>query len=144
METVNRINQFMQQCRSVGLSVTPQRLSIFKCMMNDESHPNPDSIYKRIKEENPTISFATVYKTLETFEKHGIIKLVTALHNTVRYDPITEQHHHIVCINCKKVIDLIDEDLNQLQIPESVINGNQFLDYSIQFNVICKDCRQKN
>ena len=109
-----KIEVFIGKCRGVGLNVTPQRLSVFKAMMNDKSHPNPETIYKRIKEENPTISFATVYKTLETFEQKGIIKLVTPLHNTVRYDSMLQQHHHIVCVQCKKVIDLEDEDLNHL------------------------------
>ena len=143
MNDQEKINQFMQKCRDKGLSVTPQRLSIFKAMMNDNSHPNPETIYKRIKEDNPTISFATVYKALETFEQHGIIKMVTSLHNTVRYDPMLQQHHHIVCTKCKKVIDLVDEELNQIQIPESITKDNQFLDFSIQFNVICSECRAK-
>lgn len=137
-----KIEEFIGKCRGVGLNVTPQRLSVFKAMMNDSSHPNPETIYKRIKEENPTISFATVYKTLETFEQKRIIKLVTPLHNTVRYDPMLKQHHHIVCVQCKKILDLDDEDLNQLHIPETVLEaGNHLVDYSVQFNVICKDCR---
>ncbi len=143
MSDQEKIKRFMQKCRDKGLSVTPQRLSIFKAMMNDDSHPNPETIYKRIKEENPTVSFATVYKALETFERNGIIKVVTSLHNTVRYDPMLQQHHHIVCIKCKKVIDLVDEELNQIKIPESIAKENQFLDFSIQFNVICSTCRAK-
>ena len=137
-----KIEVFIGKCRGVGLNVTPQRLSVFKAMMNDKSHPNPETIYKRIKEENPTISFATVYKTLETFEQKGIIKLVTPLHNTVRYDSMLQQHHHIVCVQCKKVIDLEDEDLNHLAIPAEIMDaGSQLVDFSVQFNVICKECR---
>lgn len=140
----DRVQQFMQQCRDAGLSVTPQRLAIYKCIMDDASHPNPESIYRRLQQAHPTISFATVYKTLETFEKHGIIRTVTSLHNTVRYDPVTVPHHHIVCTRCKKVVDLMDDQLNEINVPEAVSSGNQLLDFSIQFNVICAECRQKN
>ncbi len=144
MSDNDKINAFIQKCRENHLSVTPQRLAIYREIMDDRSHPNPEIIYKRVKKEFPTISFATVYKTLETFEKHGIISVVTTIHNTVRYDPVTEPHHHAICVRCKKVFDIFDEQLNQLSVPEAVTRGgNQFLNYSIQFNIICADCLAK-
>jgi Fur family peroxide stress response transcriptional regulator len=141
MNEQKQIEQFIDNCREKNLSVTPQRLAIFKALVNDSSHPNPETIHKKIKVENPTISFATVYKTLETFEKHGIISLVTNLHNTVRYDPVTVQHHHIVCVHCKKVIDLFDEKLNHITIPKEVLKANNLVNFSVHFNVICPDCK---
>lgn len=143
MNEQKKIERFINKCREKNLSVTPQRLSIYKILMKDPSHPNPESIYKKVREENPTISFATVYKTLETFEKHGLIAVLTNLHNTVRYDPVTEQHHHIICVKCKKVVDLFDDDLNQIKIPESVTLSNKLIDFSVHFNVICSDCKKK-
>ncbi len=141
MKDQKQIDQFIQNCRERNLSVTPQRLAIFKALVNDNSHPNPEHIHKKIKTENPTISFATVYKTLETFEKNGIVSLVTNLHNTIRYDPVTEQHHHVVCVKCKKVVDLFDEGLDKISIPQSVTEENDLLYYSVHFNVVCPDCR---
>ncbi|RLD14698.1 transcriptional repressor, partial [candidate division KSB1 bacterium] len=79
MSDNDKINAFIQKCRENHLSVTPQRLAIYREIMDDRSHPNPEIIYKRVKKEFPTISFATVYKTLETFEKHGIISVVTTI-----------------------------------------------------------------
>ncbi len=143
MATQEAIDNFVQKCRTLGLSVTPQRLSIFKALVDDHTHPRPEDIYKKIKTEHPTISLATIYKTLETFEKHGIISVVTHLHNTVRYDPITEPHHHVVCVKCNKIIDVMDPSLNELKIPEHILQGNELLDYSIHFNVICSECRVK-
>lgn len=143
MDPSEQINQFINRCRDKRLSVTPQRLAIYKSLIDDQSHPNPEAIYKKIKEDNPTISFATVYKTLETFEKHGIISIVTNLHNTVRYDPVTEPHHHVVCVRCKKVIDLFDAELDHIKIPRSVTEENNLVNYSVHFNVICSECRNK-
>jgi Fur family peroxide stress response transcriptional regulator len=143
MSDQKKIEQFISHCRSVGLNVTPQRLAVYKAIMNDSTHPNPETIYKRVKAENPTISFATVYKTLEAFEQNGIVSMVTTLHNTVRYDPIVQQHHHLVCVRCKKVIDLNDEALNNLSIPEDALKGSQLLNYSILVNILCEECRAK-
>jgi Fur family peroxide stress response transcriptional regulator len=137
----DQIENFIKKCKTNALSVTPQRLAIYKALINDKTHPNPEAVYNSIKPDFPTISLATVYKTLETFEKHKIISVVTALHETVRYDAEMKNHHHIVCVKCKKVVDLMDDELNKLQVPLKVKKGNTFVDFNIQFNVICAECR---
>ncbi len=143
LNTQEALSEFFNRCKQQGLSVTPQRLAVYKELISDETHPNPESVYKAIKKDYPTISLATVYKTLETFEKHGLVSVVTPLHETVRYDAKTHHHHHIVCVRCKKVMDIEDEELEHLAIPSKVLKENKFLDYSIQFNVVCKECRKK-
>lgn len=140
IESQNQINDFIQKCKTKALSVTPQRLAIYKALIIDKTHPNPECVYNNIKPAFPTISLATVYKTLETFEKHNIISVVTPLHETVRYDAEIEHHHHIVCVKCKKVIDIKDPELEKVEIPQIVQQDYQVLDYHIQFNVICSEC----
>jgi len=140
MTEQEKIEQFIKKCRGKNLSVTPQRLAIYKALMTENNHPNPEAIFKKINADYPTISFATVYKTLETLEKNNIISLVTRLHNTVRYDPITEPHHHIICIGCQKVVDLFDRSLDQIIIPKSVTDKINVVNVSVHLNVICPDC----
>jgi Fur family peroxide stress response transcriptional regulator len=142
-EYQEKITQFMQKCRAVGLSVTPQRLAVYQALIESSAHPSPDDIYRKINPTHPTISLATVYKTLETFEKHRIISTVTSLYNTIRYDPLTLRHHHIICVRCKKVIDLEDAELDALKIPAEVTRKNALINFSVHFNVICSDCMNK-
>jgi len=137
------LDEFFKKCRQLRLSVTPQRLAIYKALIADETHPSPDKIYQAIKVDFPTISLATVYKTLETLEKNGIVSVVTPIHNTVRYDATTEQHHHIVCVRCKKIIDLESKELDALKIPDVVAKKNRLIDFSVHFNVICSECLEK-
>ena len=140
IKTKEKIENFIKKCKTNALSITPQRLAIYKALINDKSHPNPENVYNSIRQDFPTISLATVYKTLETFEKHKIISVVTPLHETVRYDAEIDPHHHIVCIRCKKIVDLNDSKLNKLHIPKIVKKGNTLIGFNIQFNVICSDC----
>jgi Fur family peroxide stress response transcriptional regulator len=137
------IDQFFEKCRQADLSVTPQRLAVYKALVSDDNHPSPDMIYKSVLPDFPTISFATVYKILETFEQKGIISKVTSLHNTLRYDPLIEHHHHIICVNCKKIVDINSKELNDIPIPAEVKKGNRLINYSVHFNVICSDCRSE-
>ena len=137
------IDDFYIKCRQAKLSVTPQRLAVYKALLDTDNHPSPEAIFQQIKQDFPMISFATVYKTLETFEQNRIISKVTTLHNKLRFDPLTERHHHMICVKCKKIIDLQSDELDQLSIPSQVTDENTLLDYSVHFNVICSDCRDK-
>lgn len=137
------LNQFFEQCRQAKLSVTPQRLAVYKALLNHKNHPSPEMIYNDVLPDFPTISFATVYKILETFELNGIISKVTSLHNTLRYDPLKERHHHIICTKCKNIIDIKNKELDDLPIPPEVKKGNRLIDFSVHFNVICRKCRKK-
>jgi Fur family transcriptional regulator, peroxide stress response regulator len=137
-----RINSFVSLCKDVGLNVTPQRLAIYGALIGDETHPSPDAVFRRVRESHPTMSHATVYKTLDTFERHGIISRLTTLHETVRYDPITSHHHHIICVRCKKVMNLPYEKLKAIQIPAQVSRDNKVVGYSVHFNVLCSSCKE--
>jgi Fur family peroxide stress response transcriptional regulator len=136
------IQKFVEQCRAAGLKVTPQRLLVYRALLRDETHPNPDKLYRKIKRSHPTISHATVYATLESFERHGIIARLTPLHETVRFDPIVEPHNHIVCVRCKTVTNLHDPVLSSLPIPEQVRRDNTVLGHSVYINVLCRSCRK--
>lgn len=139
-----QIEWFLQKCKAAGLNVTPQRLAIYSSLLGDSSHPNPDAVYRHVKLRHPTISPATVYKTLDTFERNGIITRLTHLHECVRYDPVIEQHHHIICVRCKKVVNLPDGDLNAIRVPAQVRRTNKILGYSVHFNVLCSSCRRSS
>jgi len=138
-----RINRFYNRCRDAGLSVTPQRLAVYNALVGSDNHPSPEMIYKHVQAEHPMISFATVYKILEALEQKGIIAKVTTLNKTLRYDPLIYQHHHIICIKCKKIIDLESSELDALPVPPQVKSKHKLIDYSVHFNVICSDCRKK-
>ena len=138
-----KIDLFIKQCKVAGLNVTPQRLAIYRSLLGDFSHPSPDAVYRRVRKLHSTISVATVHKTLDTFERYGIISRLTPIHESVRYDPMTEPHHHIICIRCKKVVNLADDEISPIHIPAHVRRENKILGYSVHVNVLCSDCRGK-
>ncbi len=137
------LEEFIARCKKVGLNATTQRIIIYKAIMEEDSHPSPEQVYSKIKLENPTISLATVYKTLETFSEYGFIKKVNPLHIKVRYEPNTYDHHHMVCVKCGKIFDFENEEFNNLTLPANILGKKILLDYSIQFNIICEECQIK-
>ena len=53
--------------RSNGYKVTPQRLAVYDAIDHNMTHPNAESIYQQLQPQYPSMSLATVYKTMEIF-----------------------------------------------------------------------------
>jgi Fur family peroxide stress response transcriptional regulator len=101
---------------SAKLKATHQRMTILTAMDECKFHPKPEEIYSRIKVENPTISLATVYNTLESFAQVGLVSRVASVSGNIRYDSNMGAHGHIYCHNTDEIIDYYDEELNGLII----------------------------
>jgi Fe2+ or Zn2+ uptake regulation protein len=91
--------------RRAGLKLTPQRIAIARELEGDVSHPTAQELFERLRPAFPTMSFATVYNTLDALAKNGLIRTIR-LGSAVRFDPNTTAHHHAVCDACGIVIDL--------------------------------------
>lgn len=134
-----RVDSFINRSKDLGLKVTPQRIAIYKELAKTEKHPSTEMIYNNIKDYYPNISLTTVYRTLETFEKMGLISVVNVLYNAARYDANLDPHHHIVCVNCKKIEDVYDETINYSKLNPN-LDDYKILGYSVLFNGVCTDC----
>ena len=136
-----KVNKFIGRSKELGIKVTPQRIAIYKELASTDQHPSTETIYKKIKDYYPNISLTTVYRTLETFEKLGLISVVNVLYNAARYDANLDPHHHIVCTECKKVEDVYDESLNNLDISNKTLGDYQVEGYSLLLSGVCQSCR---
>ena len=136
-----RVSEFIDRSKELGIKVTPQRIAIYKELASTDQHPSTETIYKKIKDYYPNISLTTVYRTLETFEKLGLISVVNVLYNAARYDANLSPHHHIVCTECKKVEDVYDESLNNLDISNKTLGDYKVEGYSLLLSGVCTSCR---
>lgn len=136
------MSEFIDRSKELGIKVTPQRIAIYKELASTDQHPSTETIYKKIKDYYPNISLTTVYRTLETFEKLGLISVVNVLYNAARYDANLSPHHHIVCTECKKVEDVYDESLNNLDISNKTLGDYKVEGYSLLLSGVCQSCRK--
>ena len=125
--------------KSLGLKLTPQRLAILEFLENNTSHPSAEDIYNVLKERFPSLSFATVYNTLEILVKKSLIKELVIEKGKKRFDARVIPHHHFVCKRCGKIID-IDEKY-EIKIPEE-LTGCEVKEYQVVFYGYCEDCRK--
>jgi Fe2+ or Zn2+ uptake regulation protein len=91
--------------KDAGLKLTPQRMAIVRELAGDCTHPTAQELFERLRSTFPTMSFATVYNTLDSLAELGLVSSLR-LGSAVRFDPNTELHHHAVCDACGAVVDL--------------------------------------
>jgi len=132
----------MEKYRTIGLKLTPQRLAIFEYLDGNTSHPSAEEIYSAIRKKYPMISFATVYKTLEALKIKGSLTELTIDPDRRRYDPQTEPHHHLICIQCKRIVD-IHKDFT-VTLPEDINTSFELVGNHIEFYGMCLKCKPRN
>ncbi len=95
-----------------NLKATHQREVILGIVLTCKNHPSTEFVYELTKNKIPSISLATVYKTLEIFASKGLISKALTLEGQARYDPNLASHGHIYSSNSNEIIDYVDEELN--------------------------------
>lgn len=108
------LNQIQRIIKDGGLKATAQRVVLFKILANSSKHPGVDWIYETALIDHPSISLATVYKTMEAFVDAGIVRKVKSEDGKIRFDADTEKHNHIYCKQSGRIFDFRDEELDQL------------------------------
>ncbi|MCG8306076.1 MAG: transcriptional repressor [Cytophagales bacterium] len=99
---------------SKGLKITHQRIVVYQALLAAKNHPTAEQIYDSIKSQNPSISLATVYKTLETLAENLLIHKVSTPQGTMRYDARIDNHNHIYISNTNEILDYEDEELSKI------------------------------
>jgi Fur family peroxide stress response transcriptional regulator len=123
-----------------GFKRTPQRLAILAYLDGNTSHPSAEEIFHAVVGKDRTLSFATVYNTLNTLSKAGALRELTIDPARKRYDPNTGAHHHIICVACKKVVDVPEEI--SIDLPEDVAQDFSILGNHVEFYGTCPKCRK--
>ena len=136
------VQAFVQTCRRRGLKVTHQRMEIFRELAASVEHPDAETVYQKVVERVPSISRDTVYRTLATLESEGLIRKVSPLVESARYDANLDRHHHFICTVCGMVRDFYSEDLDDLPIPPAVKTLGKIESAQVQVRGICSVCVQ--
>src|SRR5215471_13171245 len=92
--------------RAAGLKLTPQRIAIVRELATDESHPTAQELFDRLQPSLPTMSFATVYNTLDALSAAGLCAALSLSPGPGRFDPNMVPHNHAVCDACGSVRDV--------------------------------------
>jgi Fur family peroxide stress response transcriptional regulator len=126
---------------SSGRRITPQRLAIVKVLARDADHPSAEAIFRQLTEDFPTMSLATVYKTVLLLKELDQLQEVRTDSIHARYDGQNpEPHIHVVCRNCQHVIDLPTQCLDGLMQRVEDQADCHIISHNLVFYAICSHC----
>jgi Fur family peroxide stress response transcriptional regulator len=132
----------MEKYRDRGLKLTPQRIAIFDYLEGNKEHPSADDIFRAVSRKFPTMSFATVYNTLSALRDRGRLRELTIDPAKKRYDPDNSEHNHLICDNCRRVVD-VDKKFD-LDLPARYRNEFTLLNNHVEFHGLCPACKPRN
>jgi Fur family transcriptional regulator, peroxide stress response regulator len=134
-----RVDELVRRCRDAGMNVTPQRLAVYRALLESADHPSPEQLYQRVRVAMPSLSLATIYKALDALQELGLVVEVSPMGEHKRYDANDERHHHLVCTQCHKVSDFYDERFDALAPPPR-LGGFRVQTLTVQLKGLCSDC----
>jgi Fur family ferric uptake transcriptional regulator len=109
------MNELERKCVSAGLKMTDQRRAILKVLDESGDHPSVETVYVRVKELDPSVSIATVYRTLNLLDQLHLVQKHGFNSNFARFETKLEHHHHLIDVETGTVIEFQDEKLEELK-----------------------------
>ncbi len=132
---------FLAQCHTKGIKATHQRREIYRELAQTEEHPDAETLFTRVRQRVPAISFDTVYRNLRVLEKHGIIRKVGATGYRTRFDANLTPHHHFVCTACGLISDFYDNHLDDFSPPSEVLAIGHVSTCHLELRGVCRLCQ---
>lgn len=106
--------------------VTNERLALLRALYENDGHFSVDEILDIMKNQRVRVSRATVYRTLDLLVQSGLVKRLALEGQETRYESaLTQGHHdHIVCVDCHKILEFFNPELEQLQ--DTILEQHNF------------------
>ena len=126
-----------------GYKMTPQRRAILEAVAVLSAHPTAEQIHDSVRQSMPDTSLATVYNTLrELVAVHEVHELDLG-HGVRRYEIAEGEHAHLVCLNCKCIVDM-PADFEHLKAVVAEHDGFQPVRYDVTIYGYCNRCLEEN
>jgi Fur family ferric uptake transcriptional regulator len=143
------MNAIKEKLQKDGYKLTTQRRGILKVIVdNFDEHLSCDEVYNIVKNHYPDIGIATVYRTLQLFEKLNIVYKLNFDDGCSRYElnagSENHHHHHLICLHCGKVKEVKLDLLESLE--EKIESEDLFtiVNHNVKFYGYCSECKNKS
>lgn len=102
--------------KKAGLRITAQRIAVLQVLAGSEDHPDVAEIHLRVRQSDPKISLATVYRTVSALEQAGTIQRHTFEGASARFERVDKSHHdHIVDLDSGEIVEFHSAEIERLQ-----------------------------
>ena len=139
-----RLQQMIERLKGSDCRITPQRYAVLKILASSSDHPSAENIHAKLIEHYPTMSLATVYKTINLLKREGEILELEFSDLGNRYDGKKPYPHpHVICTECGKIIDPSHLNLDEITSKMMVETGFKILTHRLDFYGLCPECQRQ-
>ncbi|NSW52622.1 MAG: transcriptional repressor [Anaerolineae bacterium] len=137
-----RYQSMLTKLKNRGGRITSHRMALLRLIAVSEGHPNAAQLFEQLRQQFPTVSLATVYKTLALLKEENEVFEID-LRDDSHYDGNKPYPHpHLICRVCRQIID--GDEVSLLgALNQEIRERYQFQVQQSQlvFYGVCRDCR---
>jgi Fur family ferric uptake transcriptional regulator len=129
--------------RSKNLRRSEQRQQILDVFLKTEKHLTAEDLYNIVKKKNPSIGYATIYRSLKLFSEAGLCRELQVVDGTTRYEHLyNHKHHdHLICTKCGKFVEIESPEIEALQEKLAKKNGFELIKHRLELYGLCNACK---
>ncbi len=138
------IDLLQSALRTQGHKITKNRTAILQFLSNQDKPISADEILSHIQEEHHGVNKTTVYRELFFLLEHNFIHEIEFGDGKKRYEIILNRphHHHIICVNCKKITDIpLEKELENIESDIEKTTGYTLSSHMLEFFGLCSTCK---
>ncbi len=129
--------------RSKNLRRSDQRQQILDVFLKTERHLTAEDLYNIVKKKNPSIGYATIYRSLKLFSEAGLCRELQVDDGTTRYEHLYNHRHHdhLICTKCGKFVEIESPEIEALQDQLAKKNGFELIKHRLELYGLCGVCK---
>ena len=130
--------ELRQAFRAADVRPTVQRYAVLQHLARHGVHATAEEIFRAVNRQDPRASRATVYNSLKSLTRAGLVREVISEGKAARFDASLHPHHHFVCDRCGEV-----EDTPSFELPaagKQALGARQLRSFEVVFRGVCEKC----
>ena len=121
------------------LKTSTRRELILDTLADVKRHVTADELLREVRERDPRIGAATVYRTLRVFQESGIVAERRFEGGATRFELVSDEHHdHLICMRCRKIFEFENEAIEEQQRKVAENLGFQLKDHKLELYGWCQ------
>lgn len=134
---------FKDYIKQFNLRWTLQRKLVLDVFLQQSGHVPIDDIYDRVREEDPTIGIATIYRTMKLLVESGLAE-VHSFNNKTTYERLYQvrHHDHLICKICNKTVEFEHPLIEKYQLEVCESYGFTLKSHRMDLYGVCIDCQK--
>ncbi len=138
LETVGRL------CGERGLRVTRQRCVTLEAVLEIAGRSTAEGAHEAVLPRLPAVSRTTVYRAPGNLVRIRAVTKACRARHSARYDRRVERHDHLICLHCDAIVDISDERLDALPLPDTSAYGFEVESFAVELRGTCRRCRDQH